>query len=120
MKKLEKKGAELIFFSPLNDLKLPDVDGIIIGGGFPEILANNLSKNQAMMRAIKKVAEREIPIYAECGGLMYLSNSIKEDCFRYKNTKIQESKVNFKKTYRMIGLIDAITKMTDQLTLNYT
>jgi cobyrinic acid a,c-diamide synthase len=117
---LQKKGAELIFFSPLNDPKLPDVDGIIIGGGFPEILANNLSKNQAMMRAIKKVAEREIPIYAECGGLMYLSNSIKEDSFRYKNTKIQESKVNFKKTYRMIGLIDAITKMTDQLTLNYT
>jgi cobyrinic acid a,c-diamide synthase len=117
---LQKKGAQLVFFSPLNDVRLPDVDGIIIGGGFPEILANNLSKNQSMMRAIKKLAERQIPIYAECGGLMYLSNSIKEDSFRYKNTKIQESKVNFKKTYRMIGLIDAITKMTDQLTLNYT
>jgi len=118
---LQKKGAQLIFFSPLNDLRLPEeVDGIIIGGGFPEILAKNLSRNQSMMRAIKKIAESQIPIYAECGGLMYLSKSIKEGTSSYKNDKIPESKVNFNKTYRMIGLIDAITKMTDQLTLNYT
>ncbi|MGZ5546366.1 MAG: cobyrinate a,c-diamide synthase [Nitrososphaeraceae archaeon] len=118
---LQKKGAQLIFFSPLNDLRLPDeVDGIIIGGGFPEILARNLSRNQSMMRAIKKIAESQIPIYAECGGLMYLSKSINEGTSSYKNDKIPESKVNFNKTYRMIGLIDAITKMTDQLTLNYT
>jgi cobyrinic acid a,c-diamide synthase len=118
---LQKKGAQLIFFSPLNDLRLPEeVDGIIIGGGFPEILARNLSSNQSMMRAIKKIAESQIPIYAECGGLMYLSKSIKEGPSRYKNDKIPESKGNFNKTYRMVGLIDAITKMTDQLTLNYT
>ncbi|HEX7140867.1 MAG TPA: cobyrinate a,c-diamide synthase [Nitrososphaeraceae archaeon] len=118
---LQKKGAQLIFFSPLNDLRLPEeVDGIIIGGGFPEILARNLSRNQSMMRAIKKIAESQIPIYAECGGLMYLSKSIKEGTSGYKNEQIPESKVNFNKTYRMIGLIDAMTKMTDQLTLNYT
>ena len=118
---LQKKGAQLIFFSPLNDLRLPEeVDGIIIGGGFPEILAKNLSRNQSMMRAIKKIAESQIPIYAECGGLMYLSKSIKIGTSSYKNDKIPESKVNFNKNYRMIGLIDAITKMTDQLTLNYT
>lgn len=118
---LQKKGAQLIFFSPLNDLRLPEeVDGIIIGGGFPEILARNLSRNQSMMRAIKKIAESQIPIYAECGGLMYLSKSIKEGPSSYKNDKIPESKGNFNKTYRMIGLIDAITNMTDQLTLNYT
>ena len=118
---LQKKGAQLIFFSPLNDLRLPEeVDGIIIGGGFPEILAKNLSRNQSMMRAIKKIAESQIPIYAECGGLMYLSKSIKEGPSSYKNDKIPESKGNFNKTYRMVGLIDAITNMTDQLTLNYT
>ena len=118
---LQKKGAQLIFFSPLNDLRLPEeVDGIIIGGGFPEILARNLSRNQSMMRAIKKIAESQIPIYAECGGLMYLSKSIKEGPSSYKNDKIPESKGNFNKTYRMIGLIDAMTNMTDQLTLNYT
>jgi cobyrinic acid a,c-diamide synthase len=118
---LQKKGAQLIFFSPLNDLRLPEeVDGIIIGGGFPEILARNLSRNQSMMRAIKKIAESQKPIYAECGGLMYLSKSIKEGPSIYKNDKMPESKGNFNKTYRMIGLIDAITNMTDQLTLNYT
>jgi cobyrinic acid a,c-diamide synthase len=118
---LQKKGAQLIFFSPVNDLRLPEeVDGIIIGGGFPEILARNLSSNQSMMRAIKKIAESQIPIYAECGGLMYLSKSIKEGPSSYKNNKIPESKRNFNKTYRMVGLIDAITNMTDQLTLNYT
>ena len=118
---LQKKGAQLIFFSPLNDPRLPEeVDGIIIGGGFPEILARNLSRNQSMMKAIKKIAESQIPIYAECGGLMYLSKSIKEGPSSYKNDKIPESKGNFNKTYRMIGLIDAITNMTDQLTLNYT
>ena len=70
---LQKKGAQLIFFSPLNDFRLPEeVDGIMIGGGFPEILARKLSKNQSMIKAIKKLAEDELPIYAECGGLMYL------------------------------------------------
>jgi cobyrinic acid a,c-diamide synthase len=118
---LQKKGAQLIFFSPLYDDKLPqEIDGIIIGGGFPEILARNLSKNISMIRAIKKIAENQIPIYAECGGLMYLSKSIEEGIPKYVNDKIPGSKVNSNKTYKMTGLIDAITKMTDKLTLNYT
>jgi len=118
---LQKKGAQLIFFSPLYDDKLPqEIDGIIIGGGFPEILARNLSKNISMIRAIKKIAENHIPIYAECGGLMYLSKSIEEGIPKYVNDKIPGSKVNLNKTYKMTGLIDAITKMTDKLTLNYT
>lgn len=120
---LQKKGAQLIFFSPINDDRLPEeVDGIIIGGGYPEILAGELSKNLSMMRSIKKIAENQIPIYAECGGLMYLSKSINQGIHTYNNDKIlgPGSKVNFNKTYKMIGLIDGITKMTDKLTLNYT
>jgi cobyrinic acid a,c-diamide synthase len=118
---LQKKGAQLIFFSPLYDNRLPqEIDGIIIGGGFPEILARDLSKNISMIRAIKKIGENQIPIYAECGGLMYLSKSIKEGIPKYVNDKMPGSKVNFNKTYKMTGLIDAITKMTDKLTLNYT
>lgn len=119
---LQKKGAELIFFSPLNDNYLPDeINGILLGGGFPEILSKDLTKNQSMMNSIKKIAETEIPLYAECGGLMYLTKSIKEGIHRYKkNNEIIEFEENSQKTYKMIGLIDAVTKMTNQLTLNYT
>ncbi len=119
---LQKKGAELIFFSPLNDNYLPEeINGILLGGGFPEILSKDLTKNQSMMNSIKKIAETEIPLYAECGGLMYLTKSIKEGIHRYKkNNEIVEFEENSQKTYKMIGLIDAVTKMTNQLTLNYT
>ena len=118
---LQKKGAQLIFFSPLYDDRLPEnIDGIIIGGGFPEILASDLSKNLSMMRSLKKIAESQIPIYAECGGLMYLCKSIKEGIPSYKNDKIPELKVNSNKSFKLVGLIDAITKMTNRLTLNYT
>ena len=118
---LQKMGAHLIFFSPLHDDRLPEeINGIIIGGGFPEILAHDLSKNISMIRSIKKGAESQIPLYAECGGLMYLSQSIKEGMPKYENNKISRSSVNFNKTYKMIGLIEATTKMTDNLTLNYT
>ncbi len=119
---LQKKGAELIFFSPLNDNYLPEeINGILLGGGFPEILSKDLTKNQSMMNSIKKIAETEIPLYAECGGLMYLTKSIKEGIHRYKkNNEIIEFEENSQKTYKMIGLIDAVTKMTNQLTLNYT
>ncbi len=97
-----------------------NIDGIIIGGGFPEILASDLSKNLSMMRALKKIAESQIPIYAECGGLMYLCKSIKEGIPSYKNDKIPGLKVNSNKSFKLVGLIDAITKMTNRLTLNYT
>jgi cobyrinic acid a,c-diamide synthase len=119
---LQKKGAELIFFSPINDIYLPkDIDGILLGGGFPEILSKDLTKNHSMMKSIKKMAENEIPLYAECGGLMYLTKSIKEGIHRYKKTnEIAELDENSQKTYKMIGLIDAATKMTNSLTLNYT
>jgi cobyrinic acid a,c-diamide synthase len=119
---LQKKGAQLVFFSPLNDINLPvDIHGIFLGGGFPEIMSRELSKNQSMMNSIKKIAEDEIPVYAECGGLMYLSKSIKVGISRYKkNNETGECEQNSQKTYKMIGLIDADTKMTNQLTLNYT
>ena len=119
---LQKIGAELVFFSPLNDTSLPQgINGILLGGGFPEILSKELTKNESMMKSIKKMAENEIPLLAECGGLMYLTKSIKEGMHRYKkNNKNFQVKGNSQKTYKMIGLIDAATKMTNELTLNYT
>ena len=70
---LENLGAELLYFSPLNDEKIPEADGIILGGGFPEMFARQLSENTAMLAAFQKAKAKKIPLYAECGGFMYLT-----------------------------------------------
>lgn len=73
---LECAGARLVFTSPLTDKTLPDVDGLYIGGGFPETHAEALSANRGYNRRIKELAEAGFPIYAECGGLMYLGQAL--------------------------------------------
>jgi cobyrinic acid a,c-diamide synthase len=73
---LKAAGAELIYFSPLHDQALPNVDLLYLGGGYPEIHASRLADNAAMRRAIGAFAARGGAIYAECGGLMYLTQSI--------------------------------------------
>ena len=105
---LRNLGADITFFSPISDTSIPDgISGIILGGGFPEVMADKLNSNQSMLKSIKKVGEQGIPIYGECGGLMYLTKSITG----YKNSK---------KVFQMVGIVDARTKMTGRLTLNYT
>jgi cobyrinic acid a,c-diamide synthase len=101
---LRREGAKIKFFSPISDKKIPNCDCIYIGGGFPEILGKKLSQNNTMKKSIKQAAEDGTSIYAECGGLMYLTKSIK-----HQNKK-----------YNMIGLFDAETEMTKKMTLNYT
>jgi cobyrinic acid a,c-diamide synthase len=73
---LERLGAELVYFSPISDPNLPDVDGIYIGGGYPEMHAEALAANRSMREAIASFAAGGGPVYAECGGLMYLSSGI--------------------------------------------
>jgi len=101
---LRREGARLKFFSPVADKKIPRCDLIYIGGGFPEVLGQSLERNRTMRNLIKKYAEEGMPIYAECGGLMYLTKSID-----FGNKK-----------YKMVGLFDAETQMTKKMTLNYT
>jgi len=101
---LRREGAKLKFFSPVSDKKIPACDLIYIGGGFPEVLGQSLERNITMRKMIKKRAEDGTPIFAECGGLMYLTKSISFD----------------KKKYKMVGLFDAETQMTKKMTLNYT
>jgi cobyrinic acid a,c-diamide synthase len=75
---LEAAGAELVKFSPLNDQVLPDVDMLYLGGGYPELHGAVLAGNIAMRTAIRAFAERGGTIYAECGGMMYLTQSIRD------------------------------------------
>lgn len=99
---LERMGAECIFFSPMND-ELPEVDGLYLGGGYPELYAKEL-ESSGTRRQIKKVADDGMPIYGECGALMYLNETLTTD-----------------RTYRMAGILGAGSRMTEKLqALGYT
>jgi cobyrinic acid a,c-diamide synthase len=72
-------GAELVEFSPLADTQLPsDLHGLYLGGGYPELHAGRLAANTGLIRDLKNKAQAGLPIYAECGGLMYLSEEIQD------------------------------------------
>ena len=102
---LELAGGELIPFSPEEDKRLPACDALYIGGGYPEEHAEALSANQAMREAIRQLAAANRPIYAECGGLMYLAESLQTGDGR---------------EYPMVGLLPAGTRMLDRKkTLGY-
>jgi cobyrinic acid a,c-diamide synthase len=73
---LKAAGAELVFTSPLADKELPEIDALYIGGGFPETHAQNLSDNITYRNRVKILAEQGMPIYAECGGLIYLGERL--------------------------------------------
>ncbi len=103
---LEAWGADLLPFSPLTDIALPPaVDAILLGGGFPELAAEQLAANAPMLDAIRDAAGRGTTIYGECGGLMYLG----ERLTGFDGTQ-----------HSMLGLIRASSVMTtDRLSLGY-
>jgi len=99
-------GARLVPFSPLHDRTLPEeIDALYLGGGFPELFARDLAANQSLHDEIRRAAAAEMPIYAECGGLMYLSEGI----------------VDFaEERHRMVGLVPVWSAMVrKRLTLGY-
>jgi cobyrinic acid a,c-diamide synthase len=97
---LRDAGAELVEFSPIDAGGLPDVDGLYLGGGYPEVYAEALSGNEAMRRDVFAFCAAGKPVYAECGGLMYLCKGIRQpDGSRYP----------------MVGWFDADALMTDRL-----
>jgi cobyrinic acid a,c-diamide synthase len=74
---LERQGAVLKVINALQDKALPDIDALYIGGGFPETQAAELAGNESFCRSLREAAEQGLPIYAECGGLIYLGRSLK-------------------------------------------
>lgn len=98
---MEAKGMELVYFSPLADEQLPEeMDGLYLGGGFPEEFAQELAVNQKAKRAIKEAIEKGLPTLAECGGFMYLTESIE---------------TTDKTKYEMAGVIPGSVQMQSQL-----
>jgi cobyrinic acid a,c-diamide synthase len=73
---LTSAGADIVYISPLAQTHLPDIDALYIGGGFPETHASELADNLAFRKSLKSAADDGLPIYAECGGLMYLGKSL--------------------------------------------
>ena len=102
---LSELGTEIIYWSPLQDETLPsDITGLYFGGGFPEIFAEELAANWPMRQQIRQVIASGMPVYAECGGLMYL-------CDRLIDLN--------QKSWSMVGAIRATTTMMSRLTLGY-
>jgi cobyrinic acid a,c-diamide synthase len=104
LEQLEAQGAELVAWSPMKDETLPEVSGLYFGGGFPEVFAAELSANKPMREQVQQAIARGMPTYAECGGLMYLSDRI----------------VGFDgEAWSMVGVIPQTVKMGGRLALGY-
>lgn len=84
LERLKENGAELVPISSLDESGLPEIDGLYIGGGFPETHAARLAQNRALMDDVKRAADSEMPIFAECGGLIYLARSLAWRNNRYR------------------------------------
>lgn len=93
-------GAELVPFSPMNDKHLPECDGLILGGGYPELYAQQLASNTTMLDDIKTALDKGLPCFAECGGFMYLLE-------RY---------IDRNKIYQWVGAVKGESAMTSKLT----
>lgn len=76
---LEQMGCELVYFSPLHDSEIPEADGLILSGGYPELYAEQLSQNLYMRRDVWKKINAGMPVIAECGGFLYLHRTLEND-----------------------------------------
>lgn len=114
---LGQMGADIITFSPLTDRHIPEVDGLFFGGGFPEMFLGELEGNQSMCESIRKAADRGMPIYAECGGLMYLGESITDfDGNIHKTCGIIPTKTIMQPRLQRVGYVTATAERDSILT----
>jgi cobyrinic acid a,c-diamide synthase len=106
LESLQKAGAELIFINSFTD-SLPDIDGLYIGGGFPELYAAELEANAGLRQAIAAIARDGLPIYAECAGLMYLCNAIIQDGRAFGMCGVIKSAILIEKKHQGHGYVTA-------------
>jgi len=106
---LKKCGAELVEFSPISDGALPDnLDGLYLGGGYPEIHAAQLSQNRSMRDTILQFIKAGKPVYAECGGFMYLTEAIVDcDGREYPMVGVFATRVRTQKQLAVIAYVEA-------------
>ncbi|MBI5213517.1 MAG: hydrogenobyrinic acid a,c-diamide synthase (glutamine-hydrolyzing) [Nitrospirae bacterium] len=98
LEELERNGAELVEINAIEGERLPDIDGLYIGGGFPETNAIKLAENEGFRRSVREAVENGLPVYAECGGLMFLGDSI----------------VVGDKAYPMVGIFPLVFEMRER------
>ncbi len=105
---LQELGAKLEFFSPLNDTEIPQVDGLYIGGGFPEMFMEKLTKNHTMISSIKNAYKKGMPIFAECGGFIYLSEKVVDlNGNSWSGVGLVPTKVEMTKKLAALGYVQA-------------
>jgi len=116
LRMLEKCGAKLQYFSPLHDASLPeDCDAMLLGGGYPELYAKELSKNVSMLNAIKKAFRAGMPTVAECGGFMYLHTYIHNQNCVFDMARALDGECHFKGKLVRFGYIELEEKHSNFL-----
>ncbi len=112
---LQRLGAKLVFFSPMSD-DLPDIDGLILGGGYPELFPAELSSGSALT-GIRKAAVDGMPVYAECGGLMYLGKSLEIEGHTYKMAGVLDTRSKMVGRFQALGYTEAEVVCDNPLSL---
>lgn len=107
---LERAGAQVVAFSPLRDEQLPKgISGLYLGGGYPELHAAELARNVSMMRAIYRAATAGMPVFAECGGMLYLLDSLTEtDGTTHRMAGVLPATASMAESLRRVGYVDAV------------
>lgn len=104
---LERMGGHLVYINSLKEKKLPQIDGLYLGGGFPEVYAEELSQNKSLFEEIREKIEEGLPVYAECGGLMVLGEEIIWKEKRYPMMKVLPIKFKVEKRPQGHGYVIA-------------
>lgn len=117
IRELEKHNIQICYFSPLEDEKLPDnIDGLLLGGGYPELYGKELSANESMIKSICSVIEGGIPLLAECGGFMYLHKSITDkDEKEWPMVGVIDGSINYQGKLVRFGYVEIEEKSSEFL-----